>query len=102
MWLPERPALGHFATKGMPPALAKGECNALLQVRRGQSARVEILRQLRGAAAQPVPLVRLEDHLAELAHHYDRSCNLRRAVEYLARASRLAVQQTAHSGAVGF
>jgi class 3 adenylate cyclase/tetratricopeptide (TPR) repeat protein len=44
---------------------------------------------------------RLEDHLSELAHHYDRSGNVRKAVEYHGRAGRLAAQQTAHSEAVG-
>ncbi|HEV3112608.1 MAG TPA: AAA family ATPase [Candidatus Binataceae bacterium] len=45
---------------------------------------------------------RLEDHLSELAHHYDRSGNVRKAVEYLGRAGRLAAQQMAHSEAAGY
>src|SRR5262249_37213915 len=43
-----------------------------------------------------------EDHLAELAHHYDRSGNMRKAVEYLACAGRLAAQQSAHAEAAGY
>jgi tetratricopeptide (TPR) repeat protein len=45
---------------------------------------------------------RLEDHVSELAHHYDRSGNIRKAVEYLGRAGRLAAKQTAHSEAIGY
>jgi tetratricopeptide (TPR) repeat protein len=43
----------------------------------------------------------LEDHLVALAHHYDRSGNRRKAVEYLRRAGNKMAQQGAHSEAVG-
>jgi tetratricopeptide (TPR) repeat protein len=62
-------------------------------------------RLLHERAAQAIEALfsdRLEDHLAELAHHYDRSGNVRKAVEYLWRAGRLAAQQTAHSEAVSY
>ncbi|HZY60048.1 MAG TPA: adenylate/guanylate cyclase domain-containing protein, partial [Candidatus Binataceae bacterium] len=45
---------------------------------------------------------RLEDHLAELAHHYDRSGNIPKAVEYLGRTGTRAARQGAHSGAIGY
>ena len=69
------------------------------------SVLVERRRLLHERAAQAIEALfsdRLEDHLSELAHHYDRSGNVRKAVEYLRRAGRLAAQQTAHSEAVGY
>ena len=69
------------------------------------SVLVERRRLLHERAAQAIEALfadRLEDHLSELAHHYDRSGNARKAVEYLGRAGRLAAQQTAHSEAVGY
>ncbi len=69
------------------------------------SVLVERRRLLHERAAQAIEALfsdRLEDHLSELAHHYDRSGNVRKAVEYLGHAGRLAAQQTAHSEAVGY
>jgi predicted ATPase len=69
------------------------------------SVLVERRRLLHERAAQAIEALfsdRLEDHLSELAHHYDRSGNVRKAVEYLGRAGRRAAQQTAHSEAVGY
>jgi class 3 adenylate cyclase/tetratricopeptide (TPR) repeat protein len=43
---------------------------------------------------------RLEDHLTELAHHFDRSGNLPKAVEYLGRTGDRAAQQVAHAEAI--
>jgi predicted ATPase len=45
---------------------------------------------------------RLDDHLAELAHHFDRGGNLPKAVEYHGRAGTKAAQQGAHSEAIGY
>src|SRR5713226_5933342 len=45
---------------------------------------------------------RLDDHVEKLAHHYDRSSNLGKAVEYLGRAGRKAVEQAAHSEVLGY
>ncbi len=69
------------------------------------SVLVERRRLLHERAAQAIEALfsdRLEDHLSELAHHYDRSGNVRKAVEYLGRAGRLAAQQSAHSEAAGY
>jgi class 3 adenylate cyclase/predicted ATPase len=44
---------------------------------------------------------RLEDHLSELAYHYDRGGNVFKAVEYLNRSGAWAAQQMAHSEAIG-
>jgi predicted ATPase len=43
----------------------------------------------------------LDDHLGDLAHHYSRSDNLSKAVEYLGRAGQQAMQRSAYTDAVG-
>jgi predicted ATPase len=45
---------------------------------------------------------RLEDHLTELAYHFDRGGNVPKAVEYLARTGAIATQRIAHSEAIGY
>jgi class 3 adenylate cyclase/tetratricopeptide (TPR) repeat protein len=45
---------------------------------------------------------RLEDHLTELAHHFDRGGNAPKAVEYLGRTAERAAEQGAHSEAIGY
>jgi predicted ATPase len=42
----------------------------------------------------------LEDHLSELAHHYSRSRNTAKAVEYLQRAGQQAAQRSANAEAI--
>jgi predicted ATPase len=42
----------------------------------------------------------LEEHYSELAHHYSRSGNTPKAIDYLHRAGQQAVQQFAHPEAV--
>jgi tetratricopeptide (TPR) repeat protein len=43
----------------------------------------------------------LEDHYGELAHHYGRSDNVAKAVEYLGRAGQQAFRRSAHAEAIG-
>jgi predicted ATPase len=43
---------------------------------------------------------KLEDHYSELAHHYSRSGNTQKAVEYLHLAGQQAVQHSAHTEAI--
>jgi predicted ATPase len=43
---------------------------------------------------------RIDDHVAELARHYSRSTNTRKAVEYLFRAGSQAAKRYAHSDAI--
>jgi tetratricopeptide (TPR) repeat protein len=62
-------------------------------------------KQLHGRTAQAIEelyVERLEDHLTELAHHFVRSGNVPKAVEYLGRTGERAAQQVAHSEAIGF
>jgi len=44
----------------------------------------------------------LNDHLAELAHHYGRSANSLKAIEYLRRAAEQAAIRSAYSDAIGY
>ena len=44
----------------------------------------------------------LDDHVAELAHHYSRSANAPKAVEYLTHAAEQAAIRSAYSDAIGY
>ena len=68
--------------------------NSVLMERR------RLLHERTGEAIEALFKDRIDDHLAELAHHYSRSANTRKAVEYLFRAGRQAVARYAHSEAV--
>jgi class 3 adenylate cyclase/tetratricopeptide (TPR) repeat protein len=63
--------------------------------------RRKALHERTGEAIERLFADRLDDYVTDLAHHYDRSGNLCKAVEYLARAARRAVEQAAPSEAVG-
>jgi predicted ATPase len=53
-----------------------------------------------GEAIEALFEERIDDHLAELAHHYSRTANKRKAVEYLFRAGRQAAARSAYPEAV--
>jgi predicted ATPase len=53
-----------------------------------------------GAAIEELYANLIEDHLDELAHHYSRSGNLTKALEYHERAGRQAVQRSAYTDAM--
>jgi tetratricopeptide (TPR) repeat protein len=79
--------------------------HALTQEVAYNSVLVERRRLLHERAAQSIEALypdRLEDHLTELAHHFDRSGNVPKAVEYLSRTGARAAQQVAHSEAIGY
>ncbi len=79
--------------------------HALTQEVAYNSVLVERRRLLHERAAQAIEMLfadRLEDHLTELAHHYDRSGDAPKAVEYLARTAARAAQQVAHTEAIGY
>jgi predicted ATPase len=42
----------------------------------------------------------LDDHLGDLAHHYSRSDNVSKAVEYLGRGGQQAIQRSVHADAI--
>jgi predicted ATPase len=55
-----------------------------------------------GHAIEALFADRLEDHVTELAHHFQRSGNVPKAVEYLGLAVTRAAQQVAHTEAIGY
>jgi predicted ATPase len=67
------------------------------------SVLTERRRELHERTAQTIEEVfsnRLEEHCGELAHHYSRSGNVEKAVEYLKLAGQQAVQRSANAEAV--
>jgi tetratricopeptide (TPR) repeat protein len=79
--------------------------HALTQEVAYKSLLTERRRLLHERAGQDIEALfagRLEDHLVALAHHYDCSGNVSRAVEYLRRAGNKMAQHGAHSDAVGY
>ena len=61
--------------------------------------RRKVLHERAGDAIEALHAAALDDHLAELAHHYGRSANVRKAVHYLGRAGRQALDRGAPSEA---
>jgi predicted ATPase len=68
--------------------------NSLLVERR------KLLHERAGQAMESMFAEQLDDHLSELAHHYSRSDNVSKAVEYLGRAGQQAMQRSAHADAI--
>ena len=66
--------------------------NGLLVERR------KLLHERAGDAIEVLYLARLDDHLAELAHHYGRSASLRKAVHYLGAGWKPGIERSAFSG----
>jgi predicted ATPase len=69
--------------------------NSLLAGRR------KLLHERAGQALESMFAGQLDDHLSELAHHYSRSDNTNKAIEYLGRAGQQAMQRCAHADAIG-
>jgi len=62
--------------------------------------RRKVLHDRAGAAIESLYASRLDEHLEELAHHYSRSDNTYKAVEYLRLASTQALKQSHHTEAI--
>jgi predicted ATPase/class 3 adenylate cyclase len=76
--------------------------HALTQEVAYNSVLIERRRQLHertGAALETLYSTSVEEHLAELAHHYSRSANLDKSVEYLTRAGQQALKRSAFAEA---
>jgi len=67
---------------------------SLLQERR------KVLHEHTAQAIESLYHGRLEDHYSDLAHHYSRSGNTQKAVDYLQLAGQQAVQRSAHAEAI--
>ena len=90
----ERPSSGEAASYTFKHALTQEVAyNSVLLERR------KILHERIGNAIETLHAARLDDHLAELAHHYGRSANLRKAVHYLGRAGNQALERAAFAEA---
>jgi predicted ATPase len=77
--------------------------HALTQEVAYNSLLIEQRKQLHERAAQAIESVfadNLDDHLADLAHHYSRGDNVSKAVEYLGRLAQQAWQRAAHTDAI--
>jgi predicted ATPase len=68
--------------------------NSLLIERR------KLLHERAGQALESMFAEQLDDHLSQLAHHFRRSDNVSKAVEYLGRAGQQALQRSAHADAI--
>jgi class 3 adenylate cyclase/tetratricopeptide (TPR) repeat protein/ribosomal protein L40E len=69
--------------------------NSLLTQRR------KLLHERTGQALESMFAEHLDDHLGELARHYQRSGNTPKAIEYLQHAGAQAAARSAHAGAIG-
>jgi class 3 adenylate cyclase/tetratricopeptide (TPR) repeat protein len=79
--------------------------HALTQEVSHNSVLLERRRQLHeriGGAIETVFADNLEDHLAELAHHYSRSANRDKALEFLHRAGQQAIRRASYSEAESY
>ena len=70
--------------------------NSLLIERR------KLLHERAGEAIESIFAGQLDDHLDELAHHYSRSGNLGKAIEYLRLAAHQAAQRSSYPEAITY
>ena len=90
----EQPALGEAEYTFKHALTQEVAYNSVLMERR------RLLHERTGEAIEALFKDRIDDHLAELAHHYSRTANTRKAVEYLFRAGRQAEARFAYSEAI--
>ena len=90
----ERPALGEAEYTFKHALTQEVAYNSVLMERR------RLLHERTGEAIEALFKERIDDHLAELAHHYSRTANTRKAVQYLFRAGSQAEVRFAYSEAV--
>ena len=89
----EQPAVGDIEYIFKHALTQEVAYNSVLIERRKQ------LHERIGAALETLYASSLEDHLAELAHHYGRSANSGKAVQYLTRAGQQALERSAFAEA---
>ena len=90
----EQPALGETEYTFKHALTQEVAYNSVLLERRRH------LHERTGEAIETLFKERIDDHLAELAHHYSHSANTRKAVEYLFRAGSQAAARSAYPEAV--
>jgi len=90
----EQPAMGDTEYAFKHALTQEVSYNSVLLERRKQ------LHERIGAAIEALYANSIEDHLDELAHHYSRSGNVPKALEYQERAGRRALQRSAYADAM--
>src|SRR5260370_29499799 len=90
----EQPALADIEYAFKHALTQEVAYNSLLIERR------KVLHGRAGAAIEALYADRLDDHLSELARHYQRSANIEKALEYLGRAGQQAIQRSSHAEAI--
>jgi predicted ATPase len=90
----EQPATGDLEYAFKHALTQEVAYNSLLFERRKR------LHEVAGMALESLFAEQLEDHLDELAHHYSRSKNVEKAIEYLGRAGQQALQRSAYADAI--
>jgi adenylate cyclase len=90
----EQPALGDTEYIFKHALTQEVSYNSVLLERRQQ------LHKRIGSSIEALYAISIADHLDELAHHYSRSGNLPKALEYHERAGRQAVQRSAYTDAM--
>ncbi len=63
--------------------------------------RRKLIHERTAVALEEMFAATLDDHLSELAHHYSRSANASKAIEYLGRAAEQAGARSAYNDAIG-
>jgi class 3 adenylate cyclase/tetratricopeptide (TPR) repeat protein len=66
------------------------------------SERRKIIHERTATALEEMFSATLDDHLADLAHHYNRTGNAAKAIEYLRRAAEQAAVRSAYNDAIGY
>jgi predicted ATPase len=92
----EQPAVGDTEYLFKHALTQEVAYNSLLIERR------KLLHERIGNALESIFANQLDDHLDELAHHYDRSANTRQAVKYLQFGGEKAVQRSANIQAIEY
>ncbi len=64
--------------------------------------RRKLIHERTASALEAMFAATLDDHLSELAHHYSRSANASKAIEYLRRAAEQAGARSAYNDAIGY
>ena len=66
------------------------------------SERRKTIHERTATALEEIFVEKLDDHLAELAHHYSRGANAAKAIEYSRRAAQQAAARSAYGDAIGY
>jgi tetratricopeptide (TPR) repeat protein len=94
-FLYEQPALGEVEYTFKHALTQEVAYNSVLQERR------KLMHERIGSAIEGLYPDHSDDHLDELAHHYGRSSNLAKAIDYLWRVANQASQRSLYAEAIG-